>query len=283
MTNAAANTEQVKYWNQVGGPKWVLYQAMLDHQLDEVGELALQAAALAPGDAVLDVGCGCGSTTLELARRVGPAGRATGIDVSRPMLELARRRAADDGVANAAFEEADAQSFAFRREFDVLFSRFGVMFFDDPVRAFTNLRTALKPDARVAFVCWQALPRNAWMARPLVAAMQHVTLEAPPDPHAPGPFAFADDERVRGILHAAGFRDAATRAVDVELTVGGGGDVDSAVDFLLDLGPLARALPALPDAKRAEVAGAVRDAIAGFAVDDGVRMPGAVWVVTARA
>ena len=156
----STNAEQFTYWNEVGGPKWVRYQAMLDRQMIAVGAATMDAARLEAGDAVLDVGCGCGSTTLAIARRLGASGRCTGIDISRPMLALARERARAAGLDNVTFVHEDAQTCELRPQFDVLFSRFGLMFFDDPVRAFSNLHRAMRGGARLAFVCWQPLHRN---------------------------------------------------------------------------------------------------------------------------
>lgn len=276
-----ANSDQITFWNDAGGQKWVRYQAMLDRQLDEVGAVALEAARLQPGEAVLDVGCGCGSTTLEIARLVGPSGRTTGVDISRPMLALARDRSRDAGLGQASFLQADAQVYEFRPEFDVLFSRFGVMFFDDPAGAFTNLRRGLKRGARLAFVCWQNIQKNPWMLLPVMAAMPHVTIDAPPSPDAPGPFAFADPARVEGILAAAGFRNVVMRALELELSIGGGVSLEETVAFLLEMGPLGRVLGSASDDVKAKVGEAVKGVIAAHAGDDGVRMPGAVWVVTA--
>jgi SAM-dependent methyltransferase len=286
MTDRAAsgaNAEQIAFWNEVGGPKWVRYQAMLDRQLDAVGEAAMDAAHLVDGEVVLDIGCGCGSTSLALARRVAPSGRAVGLDISQPMLDLARQRARAEDVTNVSFTEADAQVHPFRPEFDVLFSRFGVMFFDDPDRAFTNLHAGLRSGARLAFVCWQALHKNPWMSVPMMAAFQHVTMDAPPSPDAPGPFAFAHSDRVEGILTRAGFRNIALRGLDVELPIGGGADLDDTVSFLLDMGPLGRVLTGADASVKAAVARDVRKSIAGYARDNGVEMAGAVWIVTADA
>jgi SAM-dependent methyltransferase len=283
MTNAGANSEQIAYWNDVGGPKWVRYQAMLDSQLDTIGGSAMEAANVAAGEAVLDVGCGCGSTSLALARRVGPKGRVTGIDISAPMLDVARLRARDAGLANVEFIEADAQVESFRGAYDVLFSRFGVMFFDDSVVAFTNLHRAMKPGGRVAFVCWQALHKNPWMSVPMMAAFQHVTMDSPPSADAPGPFAFADAARTSGILTSAGFRDVSVCGLDVEMTIGGGADIDDTVSFLLDLGPLGRVLADQTAEIRSAVARDVRSSLLNYSGEGGVVMPGAVWIVTASA
>src|SRR5262249_38336345 len=149
---------------------------------------------------VLDVGCGCGDSTVDLARRVAPDGTVVGMDISAVMLERARQTAREQGV-NARFEHADAQTHAFApASFDVLFSRFGVMFFADPTAAFANLRSALRPGGKLAFVCWQSLAENPWMLVPLGAAFQIIPPPPMPAPDAPGPFAFADQSRVRSIL-----------------------------------------------------------------------------------
>ena len=278
-----ANAEQIHYWNAVGGPKWVRYQAMLDHQLDAIGEKTLEVAGIRAGESVLDVGCGCGSTTLEVARRVGPSGRAVGVDISQPMLALARDRAAHLGLAQATFEEGDAQTFHFRPGFDLLFSRFGVMFFDDPVRAFTNLRHALREDGRVAFVCWRGIQHNPWMGVPMMAALAHLAVDAPPSPHAPGPFAFADIERVQAILAASGYRNVAHAAHDIDLAVGGGGTLEDTVQFVLEMGPVGRALASVDDRVREAVRTDVAKALAPHMREGGVHMAGSVWIVTAKA
>lgn len=279
---ASINADQIEYWNQVGGPKWVRYQAMLDRQLDDIGVVAMDAAAVATGDRVLDVGCGCGSTSLAAGRRVGSGGRVLGVDISQTMLELAERRARGEGLAHVEFAVADAQTHRFDARFDVVYSRFGVMFFADPVAAFANLASAMAPGGRLAFVCWQAMPLNPWMAVPVMQMLKHVTLD-PPAPDAPGPFAFADAAKVERILGAAGFRSVALDAREVELSVGGGEDLDATVEFVMEVGPVGRALAGRDPSLREAIWRDVRGALADYATPDGVRMKGAVWVVTAGA
>ena len=278
------NAEQIRYWNEEAGPKWIALHDVIDGQIAPLGRLAMDRAAIAPGERVLDVGCGCGGTTVEIARRVGAESRVAGVDISRPMLEEARRRAAAAGAGHAHFEQADAQVHAFAAaSFDVVFSRFGVMFFVDPAAAFANLRRALRPAGRLAFACWQSLQDNPWMLVPLGAALQHLPPPPIPAPDAPGPFSFADPERVRRILAEAGFRDIALEAVHQTLTVGGGGSVDAAADFVLQMGPTARVLQDADPALRDAVAASVRTALAPYhTAQDGVRMPSAAWIVTAR-
>jgi SAM-dependent methyltransferase len=277
------NAEQIAYWNEQAGPRWVGLQELLDAQLGPLGEAAMDALAIAPGERVLDVGCGCGDSTLAIARRVGAAGSVTGLDVSEPMLELARQRAQGAGITNARFERADAQIHRFTPgSFDALFSRFGVMFFTDPTAAFTNLRAALRPGGRLGFICWQAIQQNPWLLESLMAAAQHVELPASPPPDAPGPFAFADPDRVRAILSGAGFTAVAVEDCSVQLLLSAGSDLDPAVTFLMQLGPTAAALRDAGDDVRQRVASSLRQLLVRYETADGVRMPAKAWIATAR-
>jgi SAM-dependent methyltransferase len=280
---AGPNAEQIQYWNELAGQKWVALQPLLDTQLSPLGQRVMERAGVASGERVLDVGCGCGNSTLDLARRVGPAGTVTGIDISTVMLERARQAAREAGVTQVRFENADAQTHCFSPgSFDVLFSRFGVMFFIDPAAAFANLRDALRPGGRVGFVCWQGLQRNPWMHVPLRAALPHIPPPPLPAPDAPGPFAFADADRVRDILSGAGFTALNIEALNEPLSVGGGQNLDETANFLVHIGPLGRLLRDAEDDVRARVAESVRDAIAPFATPEGVRMPSAAWLVTGQ-
>jgi SAM-dependent methyltransferase len=278
------NAEQVTYWNETSGPKWVARVEQLDAQLAPLGELVFDRLDPRPGERVLDVGCGCGQTALQLAERVGPSGRVLGVDVSAPMLARAAERARAKGVEHLDFVEADAQIHAFEPGFDVVSSRFGVMFFADPVAAFANLHRALAPGGRLGFVCWREIGLNPWMRIPLMALAGHVPLPEPPAVGAPGPFSFADPERVRGILDGAGFADVALSPVAAGLHVGGGvgGGVDGAVEFLLSIGPVSAVLRDADEGTRATAAAAVGDAVRPFLDGPDVVMDAAVWVVTAR-
>ncbi|MBP1685220.1 MAG: SAM-dependent methyltransferase [Deltaproteobacteria bacterium] len=276
------NAQQIQYWNDLAGRKWATYQSSIDAQLAPLGQQTMDRLAIAAGERVLDVGCGCGNTTLELARRVGPTGKVTGIDISTPMLELAREAARAAGVDHVRFENADAQTFAFSTcSVAVVFSRLGVMFFDDPVAAFANLRKALRPGGRIGFVCWQELRRNVWMHVPLEAASPYLPPQPPLEPNLPGPFAFADPGRVRELLTRAGFVALRIEALHETLAIGGQQGLDEAVGLLLQIGPLGRALVDVVGEVRARVAESVRDAVAPFLTPLGVRMPAAAWIVTA--
>ncbi|MEE8312666.1 MAG: class I SAM-dependent methyltransferase [Candidatus Binatia bacterium] len=278
-----ANDEQARYWNEQAGLKWVAMQELLDAQLQGYGAAAARAAAIEPAERVLDVGCGCGATTLALAEQVGEKGFVLGLDLSEPMLQRARERAREQGKTNIRFLAADAQSHDFGEDrFDVVFSRFGVMFFDEPVSAFSNLAQALTPAGRVAFICWQGIDRNPWMRVPTLAAAEHVEIQVPTDPFAPGPFAFADADRVSGILDDAGLDDVRVEAFEPDVTLAGGGGLAEAATFITYLGPAGRALQEADDSVRAAVIESVTAAIEPYLKDGAVVMASAAWVVTAR-
>jgi SAM-dependent methyltransferase len=278
----AANAAQIDYWNATAGPTWVAFQERLDRQIEPLGREAMARLAPVAGERVLDIGCGCGQTTLALAERVGASGTVIGADISAPMLAVARARPLAAGAARPSFRECDAQIENLAEDvpggFDAAFSRFGVMFFADPAAAFANIRRALKPGGRLAFVCWRAFAENPWMNLPAAAAAPLLPPSPSPDPTAPGPFAFADAERVRGILGQAGFGSILIEAFDARI---GGGDVDQTVELAFKVGPLGAALREAPE-RAGAVTEVVRAAIAPFATPDGVKMPAAVWIVQAR-
>ncbi|HEY8120272.1 MAG TPA: class I SAM-dependent methyltransferase [Myxococcota bacterium] len=279
---AEPNAEQRTYWNEQAGPIWVAMQERMDAQIGAHGARALAALNARPGERILDVGCGCGDTALALARAVGASGRVLGVDLSAPMLARARERAAAAGLTNVAFEVADAQTHALPASaLDALFSRFGVMFFEAPALAFANLARALRPGGRVAFACWQPVAANPWVAVPMAALASVLPLPPPPVPGAPGPFAFGDAERVRGILGEAGLGDVAFQSEQLPMVFGG---VDEAAAFLTDMGPASRAVREAGggDALREKAQAAIRSAILPHARDGRVELPSAIWVVRAR-
>jgi SAM-dependent methyltransferase len=275
--SGAANAAQIVYWNDTVGPAWVAMQDGLDAQLRPLGEVAMAALAPGEGERLIDIGCGCGETTLALARRVGPGGAVTGADISAPMLAVARSRAEAAGLAQARFVQADAQVHAFEPA-DGVFSRFGVMFFADPAAALANLRRALKPGGRLAFVCWRTLAENPWMREPGAAVAPLLPAPAPPpDPFAPGPFAFGDRDRLHGLLKAGGFADIAVTPHDAQIRWP---DLDTAVRLAMQVGPAGTAVREHPELG-ARIEAAVRDALAPHAGADGVALASATWIVRA--
>lgn len=277
------NAEQIKYWNE-RGQTWVEVHEIIDHQLRPLGLRAMARGGIAAGQRVLDVGCGCGDTTVALAQRVGVVGSVVGIDVSTGMLQRARERVAAAGLTNVTFANADAQTQRLPPPpFDVVFSRFGVMFFVEPAAAFANLRTHLRSQGRLSFACWQALPENPWMFVPLLAAAQHIPLPPPPAPDAPGPFAFADRARVEGILAQAGFVNIGFESVKEALQIATGGGLDQAADLMMQMGPTAQLVRTSEPGVLELVRASIREALAPYATARGVEMPSAAWIVTANA
>jgi SAM-dependent methyltransferase len=260
------------------GPKWVRLQAQLDAMFTPLTEAAMAFAAPSAGERAVDIGCGCGGTVLELAARVGPGGSVLGVDVSEPMLDVARRRAA--ALGQVRLELADASTHAFAPEADLLFSRFGVMFFDDPPAAFANLRRALRPGGRLALAVWRPLTENPWMLVPLQAVLPLLPPQPPADPEAPGPFALADSDRLRRILAAAGFSAIELTPHDTVLRVPG--DVAEAAGFIIQMGPASRALAEADEATMAAAQAAIREALVAHRDGDGVALTGAIWLVGAR-
>jgi SAM-dependent methyltransferase len=278
------NADQIDYWNSDVGERWARFQDRLDGMLQPFSDAVLDLAGIKRGERIMDVGCGCGATTFDAAAKTGASGRALGVDISAPMVARAKARALELG-SPAEFMLADAATHDFGADtFDLLVSRFGIMFFAEPAAAFAHMKKALAPSGRVAFVCWRPMKENGWVSVPLFAALPHLPEQEPPVPGAPGPFAFADPERFRGILREAGYRDIAIDPFDTELTLGKGPDpVALALEQTLEIGPLSRALKEQPEAVRDRATDAVREALAKHEANGEIRLAGAVWLVSASA
>jgi SAM-dependent methyltransferase len=269
-------------WEADEGDHWATNADRYTRMLEGFGEIVAGGAAYRPGERVLDVGCGCGDLSLAAGAGVGASGAVLGVDLSPAMLGVAADRAAAAGVGHVGFVAADASTH--RPDpagFDVVVSRFGVMFFDDPTAAFTHLRSLMAPSGRLAFVCWQELFANDWMIVPGAAVAEVLPLPTGGDPTAPGPFAFADPDRITGMLDTAGFRGATASAATTSLWMGD--DAADAAAFLRTTG-LGRAVftdaePALQEEAMARATAA----LVPYETGAGVELSGAAWLVTASA
>jgi SAM-dependent methyltransferase len=276
VANGGPNDEQAERWGGAAGRHWIDHEADYDRQLEEYGTALLDAAHLEERSRVLDVGCGTGTTSIAAARH---ARQVLGVDLSPVLIERARARAARH--ANVAFEVADAQIAAFEPTFDVVISRFGLMFFADPRAAFANLRRALVPGGRLATVCWQSLDRNDWMRVPGNALAQVVPLGDLAEPGQPGPFSLSSPDELTNVLGDTGWDDITVDGWTFPVPVGGARSLDDAVEFVRG-GSLGRSVLAgvSPTVERRAL-GCVRDALAPFVTADGVVLPGAAWLVGA--
>jgi SAM-dependent methyltransferase len=276
----ADNAAQAEYWNSSAGRKWTDHQEHQDQVLRPVSDRLIAAADPKPGERVIDVGCGCGATTIDFATRVSPGGEVLGLDISEPMLARARERAPKH--LPIRFELADATVYDFEPEAaDLAASRFGVMFFADPTKSFANLRKGLKPKGRLAFACWREAKQNPFFILPLREAGKHAPPLPETDPEAPGPFAFANEARVRRILSDAGYADIVLKAHELELDIAVGRGLDAAVEAAMTIGPTSRMLDGQSEAVRAAAAKDIRKALAAHMRGGSAPLGAAIWIVTA--
>jgi SAM-dependent methyltransferase len=276
----AWNDDQRALWNGPDAEYWVREQERMDRTLAPVTGPLLSFAAPVEGSTVVDAGCGCGATTIELARAVGPAGRVVGVDVSESMLGLAKERLR--GFGNVTCLLGDAAELPLQEiGAELIVSRFGVMFFGNPVAAFANLRTALMPGGRLRFACWRQIGENPWLQIPLHAVYEHVPRMPKPEAEEPGPFSFGDTARVERILKGAGFVAISFTPLDIQIDFAPGGTLDEAVAQSSSIGPAKRALKDQSDDVRRAAMESIRRALAPYASPTGVKLAGAVWLVTA--
>jgi SAM-dependent methyltransferase len=277
----ASSNPQVSVWNDLVGDAWSTHADHYDTMLAPFGEAVFAVLGIADHERVLDVGCGAGATTVELARR---AASAVGADLSTPMLDTARRRAAAAGVP-AEFVQVDLETGPVHpAAFDVAFSRFGVMFFTDPVGAFANIRASLVAGGRLGFVCFQQPGNNPFMVVPILSAAAHLPMSPLPGPGEPSPFSLADPVHTTSILTAAGFTDVAIAPGPTSVTLGPAGDVDEVARRALEQNPaVAAGLRAATAEARAAAVAATAVALAPHAVDGAITLPAATWVVSATA
>lgn len=278
-----ANTEQAEFWASRAS-SWISLESQHDQVIGEAGLTAMDRLEPKPGQQIVDLGCGTGQTTVELARRVSPGGSVVGFDIATAMLDRGREHAAAAGVDNVSFEHADVQSSDIGNgRFDGAFSRFGVMFFADPVGAFANVKRALKRGGRLSFACWQAVTSNEWMLVPGMAAVSVLgAMPEMPSPDAPGPFSLADPDRTRKILESAGFHD---------IDIAGKEDMMSTpeeriptfVDSALRVGAVQRMLQDADPGTVERVRSAIDEAVRSRMQDGQVLLSRSVFLVRAEA
>ncbi len=276
------DTSQREYWSGKVGDTWAVNAGRIDAMFAPLMEALFSFAAFRPGERVLDIGCGSGETSIEIARRVGRSGSVVGADLSPQMLAVARQRAREADLT-VDFVEADLTSAQLEPRFDTAFSRFGVMFFDAPVVAFSHIRTLVRENGRLVLVCWRSIAENTFATLPLDAIQP--MLKAPlvtPDPNAPGPYALSDAGRVRSILGEAGWGDVALSRWDGALSVGDARTLSEAADFLLKIGPCSRAV-ADQQLDVIEARTLLMEKLAPHAGELGIMLPAACWLVSATA
>jgi len=274
------NAAQFEAWNGESGQRWVARADQRDRVLAPVAEALLTAASPTRGAHVLDIGSGCGATTLMASTDVGNPGSVTGVDLSRPMLDVAQERARAIGAGNATFTQADAQIHAFELgSVDLIISRFGTMFFSDPEAAFINIGKALHPGGRLVLATWQSLADNEWLTLPGEALLRHTDMR-PTSAEPLGMFSQSDPDLVTATLEAAGFIDIVMDATEVMFTLGR--DVDEAVEYLADTGPGRMLLETIRDGPgRIAALAEVRHALADHCDRSGVRLGGGIWLIEA--
>jgi ubiquinone/menaquinone biosynthesis C-methylase UbiE len=276
------NADQIAYWNGPGGQRWADRQAIQDIVLAPVADILIDRARASAGERVVDIGCGAGATTMAFAQKVGPAGHVLGIDISAPMLTRARQLVPPGLRIDFALADATVHPFE-PASFDLLASRFGVMFFAEPALSFANLHRALRPSGRLAFACWRDPRENPFFMAPLQAVYKHAPRLPQLGPEDPGPFSFASEARVQRILSEAGFSGIAMEPCDLVLDIAIGRGLDAAVEGALEIGPAARALAEQPPEVVAAATHSIREALAAYARGQTVPLPASIWIVTAKA
>ena len=276
------NIKQKQFWSGAGGDVWVDKQREMDIMLNPLGERVIQGLDLKEETKILDIGCGCGATTLEIAKIVNQ-GEVIGVDISEPMLERATQTASDMALTNISYQVKDVQVDEMpNKYFDIAFSRFGVMFFEDPFEAFKNINHSLKDNGQLSFVCWQHASLNPWQSLSIQVIKEFLDLPAPP-PKSPGPFAFEDKSYIEEILNASGFRDIEIKDNQEDIVMFSGKSIREACEDYLTINPVVtEMLKNSPSELREEILEALIGKFSNYHNDDGLLFPSATWIVTAK-
>ena len=266
------------YWKEDGGQKWVELIDTTESYLDVFNESLFASANIVRGESVLDIGCGGGLASMEIANRVGDKGRVLGVDISPDILAVAAARGRS--ITNLEFIVGDAATMQLETgTFSLIFSRFGMMFFSEPLLAFSNLREALRPSGRMVFLCWRTFDENTWMKEPAQAVFDILPPQGPPpEPDAPGPFSLGRKGRIEFLLGKAGFKSISIEAMDASLTMGALAD---AVDYFMRMGPAAAVIADASAAQKTAARAVLTDVLKRYDTDRGVITNAAAWIVTA--
>ncbi len=282
--NDQAVTPYVEFWNDTLAEKFERFRNILMNGLSYHSRIPLAKLDIEPGAHVLDVGCGWGDTAIQLARKTGPLGFVVGLDCVETFLEHGRREASAAGLNNVSFQAEDVERYPFEPRFDLCFSRFGMMFFENPVAAMRNVHRALKPGGELMFIVWRHIDDNPWLGLPKQVVLDF--LEPPGDGArtcGPGPFSMSNTEVVGKQLEIAGFTDVNFERIDGPVTVGD--SLENAVRFPLSIGPAGevfREAGEEGERRRADIERAMKQALAPYHQAEGVVMPSSSWCITAR-
>ena len=275
------NLKQKEFWSGSGGDVWVNKQSEMDIMLNPLGTKAISKLDLSKATKIIDIGCGCGATTLEIAKQL-EEGEIIGIDISEPMLARAAKNASDQSLSNANFQVLDVQVDDMPSDFDIAFSRFGVMFFEDPYQAFSNIYKSLKENGQLSFVCWQSPPLNPWQSLSLQVIKEYLDLPSPP-PKSPGPFAFEDKNYISDILNQSNFKDIEIEDNQEDIVMFSGKSIEEACEDYLTINPVVTEM--LKNSKeelKDEILQALILKFSEFHNGDGLLFPSATWIVAAR-
>ena len=277
------NKNQREFWSGKGGDVWVERQSAMDTMLSPLGEAALNKLNFNENENVLDIGCGCGHTTLNIAKRIGPTGKVTGLDISEPMLKKAKESAEEMSLTNASFNCVDVQTDEIGEQlFSVAFSRFGVMFFEDSVVAFRNINKSLISGGSLSFVCWQSPAKNPWQSLFVQEVKKFIDLPSPP-PRSPGPFAFMESEYVSSILKESEFQDIIIDGHEAEVNMFSGRSLSDSVKDYISINPVvSEMLKGSPENQKTEIIKSAIEAFSPYYSEKGLVFPSATWLVTAR-
>jgi ubiquinone/menaquinone biosynthesis C-methylase UbiE len=277
------NKKQRDFWSGKGGYVWVEKQNAMDVMLEPLGNAALAKLPKNLGRHVIDIGCGCGSTTLSIAEQLNESAKITGVDISEPMLDQAKKVASEKNLSNVDFQVMDIQTeLDIEGKYSAAFSRFGVMFFENPVIAFKNINRSLKEEANFSFVCWQSPKLNPWQSLSIQVIKQFVDLPSPPE-RSPGPFAFADADYLKSIMTDSGFKNINLESHEQQVTMFTGKSLEQASNDYLSINPVVtEMLKEAPESIKENISSSLQNLFKEYSNGNGLHFPSATWLVTAR-